>query len=192
MHASATTFPSPQRHCNLQRSGESKVVRDDHHFQESPSGELRADVHSLMDWYGLCLAIFLMQLGIRVLIQGIIETWKIIFFLINIFSKNRILMEMTIYKWRCSSWGLSQWSLRICSNWHCFNLYFPHSPVLAHELISLSYIHWTSNSYGSVHFFILIFRSSGFLRQLFFWFPPVFPDAMWSLKRISQCLTFHV
>lgn len=114
------------------------------------------------------------------------------FFLINIFSMSWILMEMTIYKWRWSSWGLSQWSLRICSNWHCFNLYFPHSPVLAHELISLSYIHWTSNAYGSMHFFIMIFRSSGFLRQLFFWFPPVFPDAMWSLKRISQCLTFCV
>ena len=114
------------------------------------------------------------------------------FFLINIFSMSWILMEMTIYKWRCSSWGLSQWSLRTCSNWHCFNLYFPHSPVLAHKLISLSYIHWTSNAYGSVHFFIKIFRSSGSLRQLFFWFPPVFPDAMWSLKRISQGLTFRV
>lgn len=49
MHASATTFPSPQIHCGLQRSGESKAVRDDHRFQESPSEEVQAVVHNLMD-----------------------------------------------------------------------------------------------------------------------------------------------
>lgn len=144
MHVSIRTFPYSQIQCSLQRSEENKITIFKSHLLGNSE-----KIYNLMDWYGM---------------SGNISAhsghyWNIEFFLIfiNIFSKSWILMEMSIYQWRCSSWGLGQWSLRICGNWHCFNLYFPHwlQSLFMSRYLCQTCIHWTSNVYGSMWVFLL-------------------------------------